>query len=342
MNQSQFQQAAGISAGLSARWFPHIDAAMKELTAMSKRAPEDFDLMFMQAQVAYRAKQLDQARGLLDQFVSVQSQRQRANAEGATDASAALADAYMLLARIYEDQGRLDDAVAQLAKIEDPSTRHGARLRQALIRARQGNIDQALAIIDASGPETDEEVVLGVTAAAQILRDANRIDDAIARLKVADQQQPDTVEIKYELAMLYERKGQLKDTERLLRQVIALDSGHAHSYNALGYSLADRNQRLPEALKLITRALEISPQDPFIMDSMGWVKYRMGDRVEAIDYLSKAYAKRPETDIAAHLGEVLWVQGKRDEALKIFREGAAKEPQNPVLLETVRRLGVKL
>ena len=320
----------------------NFDAAMKELTAMAKRAPEDFDLMFMQAQVAYRANQLDQARGLLEQFVSVQSQRQRANAEGATDASAALADAYMLLARIFEDQGLLDDAVAQLNKIEDPATRHGARLRQALIRARQGNTDQALAIIDAAGPETDEEVVLGVTAAAQILRDANRIDDAIARLKVADQQQPDTVEIKYELAMLYERKGQVKDTERLLREVIALDSGHAHSYNALGYALADRNQRLPEALKLITRALEISPQDPFIMDSMGWVKYRMGDRTAAIDYLSKAYAKRPETDIAAHLGEVLWVQGQRDEALKIFREGAAKEPQNPVLLETVRRLGVKL
>jgi tetratricopeptide (TPR) repeat protein len=319
-----------------------FDAAMKELVAMSKRAPEDFDLMFMQAQVAYRAKQLDQARGLLEQFVSVQSQRQRANAEGATDASAALSDAYILLARVFEEQGRLDDAVAQLAKIEDPASRHGARLRQALIRARQGKIDQALAIIDAAGPDSDEEVVLGVTTAAQILRDANRIDDAIARLKVADQQQPDTVEIKYELAMLYERRGQLKDTERLLREVIALDSGHAHSYNALGYALADRNQRLPEALKLITRALEISPQDPFIMDSMGWVKYRMGDRVAAVDYLSRAYAKRPETDIAAHLGEVLWVNGQRDEALKILREGAAKEPQNPVLLETVRRLGVKL
>jgi tetratricopeptide (TPR) repeat protein len=124
--------------------------------------------------------------------------------------------------------------------------------------------------------------------------------------------------------------------------VIALDSGHAHSYNALGYALADRNQRLPEALRLITRALEISPQDPFIMDSMGWVKYRLGDRAAAIDYLSKAYSKRPETDIAAHLGEVLWVQGQRDEALKVFREGASREPKNPVLLETVRRLGVKL
>jgi tetratricopeptide (TPR) repeat protein len=318
------------------------DAAMKELVAMAKRSPEDFDLMFMQAQVSYRAKQLDQARGLLEQFVSVQTQRQRANAEGATDAPSALADAYLLLARILEDQGRLDDAVSQLAKIEDPASRYGARMRQAMIRAKQGKIDEAVAIIDSAGPDSDEEVVLGATAAAQILRDAGRIDDAIARLKVADQQQPDTVEIKYELGMLYERKGQLKETERLLREVIALDSGHAHSYNALGYALADRNQRLPEALKLITRALEISPQDPFIMDSMGWVKYRLGDRAAAIDYLSKAYSKRPETDIAAHLGEVLWVQGQRDEAIKVFREGASREPKNPVLLETVRRLGVKL
>lgn len=318
------------------------DAAMKELVAMAKRSPEDFDLMFMQAQVSYRAKQLDQARGLLEQFVSVQTQRQRANAEGATDAPSALADAYLLLARILEDQGRLDDAVSQLAKIEDPASRYGARMRQAMIRAKQGKIDEAVAIIDSAGPDSDEEVVLGATAAAQILRDAGRIDDAIARLKVADQQQPDTVEIKYELGMLYERKGQLKETERLLREVIALDSGHAHSYNALGYALADRNQRLPEALRLITRALEISPQDPFIMDSMGWVKYRLGDRAAAIDYLSKAYSKRPETDIAAHLGEVLWVQGQRDEALKVFREGASREPKNPVLLETVRRLGVKL
>lgn len=319
-----------------------FDAAMKELVSMAKRSPEDFDLMFMQAQVAYRARQLDQARDLLEQFVTVQSQRQRANAAGSTDAPAALADGYLLLARIAEDQGRLDDAVNLLARIEDPVSRYASRMRQAIIRARQGLTDQALVIIDSAGPETDEEVVLGASAAAQILRDANRVDEAIARLKVADQKQPDTVEVKYELAMLYERKGQLKEAERLLREVIALDSGHAHSYNALGYALADRNQRLPEALKLITRALEISPQDPFIMDSMGWVKYRMGDRAAAIDYLSKAYLKRPETDIAAHLGEVLWKDGRRDEALKMFREGAAKEPNNPVLLETIRRLGAKL
>jgi tetratricopeptide (TPR) repeat protein len=246
------------------------------------------------------------------------------------------------MARIYEDQGRLDNAIEQLGKIEDTAARYPARMRQALLRARQGKIDEALAIIDAAKPETDEEVVLGASTAAQILRNADRIDDAIARLNAADLSHPDTVEIKYELAMLYERKAQLKDTERLLREVIALDPGHAHSYNALGYALADRNQRLPEALALITRALEISPQDPFIMDSMGWVKFRMGDRPAAIEYLTKAYEKRPEADIAAHLGEVLWAQGDRDTVTKIFKEGMAVEPTNATLLETVKRLGVKL
>jgi tetratricopeptide (TPR) repeat protein len=318
------------------------EAAMAELVAMLKHAPEDFDLIFMQAQVAYRAQALDRARALLEQFVSVQSQRQKATAAGSTDAPAALADAYLLMARIYEDQGRLDNAIEQLGKIEDTAARYPARMRQALLRARQGKIDEVLAIIDAAKPETDEEVVLGASTAAQILRNADRIDDAIARLNAADLSHPDTVEIKYELAMLYERKAQLKDTERLLREVIALDPGHAHSYNALGYALADRHQRLPEALALITRALEISPQDPFIMDSMGWVKFRMGDRPAAIEYLTKAYEKRPEADIAAHLGEVLWAQGDRDTATKIFKEGMAVEPTNATLLETVKRLGVKL
>lgn len=318
------------------------EAAMAELVAMLKHAPEDFDLIFMQAQVAYRAQALDRARALLEQFVSVQSQRQKATAAGSTDAPAALADAYLLMARIYEDQGRLDNAIEQLGKIEDTAARYPARMRQALLRARQGKIDEVLAIIDAAKPETDEEVVLGASTAAQILRNADRIDDAIARLNAADLSHPDTVEIKYELAMLYERKAQLKDTERLLREVIALDPGHAHSYNALGYALADRHQRLPEALALITRALEISPQDPFIMDSMGWVKFRMGDRPAAIEYLTKAYEKRPEADIAAHLGEVLWAQGDRDTATKVFKEGMAVEPTNATLLETVKRLGVKL
>lgn len=319
-----------------------FDAAIAELSSMLKRSPEDFDLIYMQAQVLYRAKRMSDAQAMLDQFISVQTQRQNANPAGSTDASAALSEAYSLQARIAEEQGRLDDAFRYLAQVEDPAARHPARLRQAFIRAKQNKIDDAIAIVDSAGPETDEEYQANVLSAAQILRDANRIDEAIRRLRVADNKQPDSVEIKYELAMLYERQNKIKDAERLLREIIAIDPNHAHAHNALGYSLADRNQKLPEALKLIQRAHDLLPNDPFIMDSLGWVKFRMGDKKSAIEYLTKAYAIRPEADIGAHLGEVYWAQGDREQALKYFKQASAKDAKNPTLIETLKRLGVKI
>lgn len=152
---------------------------------------------------------------------------------------------------------------------------------------------------------------------------------------------PDTVEIKYELAMLYERNGQVDQLEKLLRQVIALDPEHAHAYNALGYTLADRNQRLPEALDLITQALELAPNDPFILDSMGWVKFRMGDLPAAAEYLKRAYKQRPEADIGAHLAEVLAAQGQRPQAEQLLRDAYRKDPKNRAVLDTMKRLGVQ-
>ncbi|MFJ1301820.1 tetratricopeptide repeat protein [Pseudomonadota bacterium AL_CKDN230030165-1A_HGKHYDSX7] len=317
------------------------DAAQAELQAMSRRSPEDFDLLFMQAQLAYKAGHLDQARSLLQQYLDVQNQRQQATAPGATDAGAAAADARVMLSRIAEDQGRFDDAIAELGRIDDPSMRFSAHMRQASLRARQGRVDDALALINAAGPQDEEEQVLGILTKAQILRDADRVDEAIAMLAKADQQMPDTVEIKYELAMLYERVGKIDQLERLLRQVIALDPEHAHAYNALGYTLADRGQRLPEALDLITQALDLAPDDPFILDSMGWVKYRMGELPAAAEYLKRAYAQRPEADIAAHLAEVLWKQGQRERATELLRAGYKKDPKNRTVLDTFERLGVQ-
>lgn len=352
--QQAFRDAQGFTAAhpnarrlrllMAAQWAERrdFDLATSELMAMAKLAPEDFDLVFMQAQIAYRAKRLPEARSLLEQFVSLQTQRQATMADGANDEGSALVDAYQLLSRIAQDQGFFDDAVSVLDKIQDPAARHNARVRQAAIRAQQGRTDVALALLDSSDPQSLEEDVLTASAGAQMLRDANRPLEAIKRLEAANVRLPDNVEIKYELAMLYERNQRLNDTERLLREVIALDPGHAHSYNALGYSLADRNQRLPEALKLITRALEIAPNDPFIMDSMGWIKFRLGDYVAAVQYLEKAYRVRPEADIAAHLGEALWMLGQRDAAKEAWKKGVAKEADNATLLETLKRLGVRL
>ena len=348
--QQAFRDAQGFAAAhpkarrlrllLATQWAERreFDSAMAELVAMAKLDPEDIDLVFMQGQIAYRAKRLPEARNLLEQYVSRQSQRQ----SGASDEGSGLVDAYQLLSRIAQDQGFFDDAVSLLDKIQEPSARHNARVRQAAIRAQQGRVDDALAILDTSDPQSLEEEVLTASAGAQMLREAKRPLEAIKRLEAANERMPDTVEIKYELAMMYERNERLNDTERLLREVIALDPGHAHSYNALGYSLADRNQRLPEALKLITRALEIAPNDPFIMDSMGWIKFRLGDYVTAVQYLEKAYRVRPEADIAAHLGEALWMLGQRDAAIEIWKKALAKEADNATLQETIKRLGVRL
>lgn len=317
------------------------DESLTELRAMARRSPEDFDLMFMQAQVAYRAGRLDEARGLLGQYLAVQDQRQSAAPTGATDAGGAAADARVLLARIAEDQGRIDDAIAELSRIQDPTVRYSVHMRQAALRARQGRIDDALAMVDAAGAQDDDERVQAVLAKAQILRDADRLDQAIALLQAADSDMPDTVEIKYELAMLNERRGRIDELERLLRQVIALDPEHAHAYNALGYTLADRNERLPEAQQLIERALRLSPDDPFILDSMGWVQYRLGQTDSAVQYLTRAYAQRPEADIGAHLAEVLWTQGKRERATELLREAYRKDAKNRTVLDTVKRLGVQ-
>jgi len=315
--------------------------ALAELQAMAHRAPEDFDLLYMQAQINYRAGQLEAAQGLLDQYVDVQAQRRNALASGATHADIALSDAYLLLARIAERQGRLDEAFGILGRIDDPGMRHSVRLRQAALLAQQGRIEQALAVARSATPQDDDDAVLGTLAVAQILRNAGRIDQAIAELTRADADYPDSIEIKYDLAMLYERQGSLAYFERLMREVLVLDPDHAHARNALGYTLADRNIRLQEAQALIQRAHELLPDDPYIMDSLGWVYFRMGRNDLALDYLQKAYDMRPEAEIAAHLGEALWQEGRRDEAMQRWREGAQADGESTTLRDTLRRLGVQ-
>jgi Flp pilus assembly protein TadD len=128
----------------------------------------------------------------------------------------------------------------------------------------------------------------------------------------------------------------------VLRRVLELKPDHHHAYNALGYSLAERNVRLTEARDLIAKAVELAPNDPFIADSLGWVEFRLGNHTQALAHLKRAYAARPDVEIAAHLGEVLWVTGAREEARRVWREGRARDADNEVLRETLTRLQVKL
>jgi Flp pilus assembly protein TadD len=156
------------------------------------------------------------------------------------------------------------------------------------------------------------------------------------------QEYPDQTDLLYDHAMAAERLDRIDDMEKSMRRLIELRPDHAHAYNALGYSLADRSLRLPEARSLIEKALALLPDDAHIMDSMGWVMFRQNDMAGALKFLRKAYAVRREADIGAHLGEVLWSTGQRDEARAIWREVKAREPDNTTLQETLSRLNVAL
>ena len=262
-----------------------------------------------------------------------------AGTPGAADAMAdGLAQARMLLAQAAEL--RQDDAAAEahLAKIDQPKRLLEVQTRRAGILARQGRIDQARELLRKVPERSENDARAKLVAEAQIMRDVKRWSDAYTVLEKALERWPRDVDLVYEQAMVAEKLERLADMEALLRRVIELKPDHQHAYNALGYSLADRGQRLEEARALIVKALSLAPGDPFITDSLGWVEFRLGRHEEALRLLREAYRARPDTEIAAHLGEVLWVMGRQDEARQIWREGRARDAANEVLRETLARL----
>ncbi|MDF3011567.1 MAG: hypothetical protein K0S03_2363, partial [Burkholderiales bacterium] len=183
----------------------------------------------------------------------------------------------------------------------------------------------------------DEQVQL-LVAEAQLLRDANRHGDAFDLLGEALAKEPEQPELLYDLALTAEKLERYDLLESHLRKLIQVKPDHAHAYNALGYSFAERNTRLPEARKLIEKALELAPEDYFILDSLGWVQYREGDLKGASETLRRAYGGRPDAEIGAHLGEVLWQLGERDEADRVWQESLKSAPENETLRKTIKRL----
>ena len=254
--------------------------------------------------------------------------------------------ALLLLAQLADERGDEAAALDWLSQIESRSGRGsvylGARIKRAKILARQGKLDEArqlLADVEVNGKVLQVQRLL---AESHLLRNAGKMQDAMQVLEAGKKQFPDDTRVLYDYAMLAERMEKLPEMEMALRRVIVLEPKNYHAYNALGYSLVERNLRLQEASALLERALELAPEDAFILDSVGWLHFRLGNLEEAEDYLRRAYEARPDVEMAAHLGEVLWLQGRKEEARKFWREGVAKEPDNKILQDTLKRLGVSL
>jgi tetratricopeptide (TPR) repeat protein len=250
--------------------------------------------------------------------------------------------AYLNLARIAEDERRFDEALQWLTQVDDGPQVFTARLRQAVVLAKMQRVDEARKLLADTTAADDEQRRQLAMADGQVLREARRFDESYQVLAAALERSPEDTALLYDTAMAAERIDRIDDMERLLRRLIKLKPDEPHAYNALGYSLADRNMRLPEAHELITRAVQLAPDDAHILDSLGWVYFRMGNLAQAREHLERAYALRAEAEIGAHLGEVLWAQGNRDAARRIWQKVRAEEPDNETLSSTLARLQVRL
>ncbi len=253
---------------------------------------------------------------------------------------------YLYLGQIAEKNKNDTEAINWYNKVEQPSINASAqkndhyldaKLSVANVIARNQGADLAIKMLDNLENLSDAQLGQVITAQSNILAQSKRYQESYELLGKAVANIQNSNELIYEYAMAAERVQQYTVLETQLRLLIKIKPTFAQAYNALGYSFADRNVKLEEANRLIAKALELSPGDHYIMDSMGWVQYRLGNLDKAYEYLNKAYNLQNDSEIAAHLGEVLWKQGKHDEASKIWDEGLKANPQNETILKTIKK-----
>lgn len=311
---------------------PEARAQLEALTRSQPDLPEPWLLL---ATLQSQDNRLAEATASIERYMALARQ------SGNERAARGLTQAYLLMAQIAEKQQDFVAANAWLDRIENADDIMAAQMRRASLLARQGQMAQARALLRAQPERRPEDARLKFAAEAQLLRDFRQWQQAFEVYAEAVERFPQDSELLYDQAMMAEKVGRPDEMERLLRRLIAARPDHHHAYNALGYSLADRGQRLPEAKQLIEKAVELAPGDAYIQDSLGWVEFRLGNTARALDILRAAYGQRPDAEIAAHLGEVLWVSGQREQALKIWREGLLLASDNETLREVLKRLNVQ-
>ncbi len=312
------------------------EAARREFALLDQQQPDNVTTLYALGVLSTQLNDPAGAERYFTRFVEVLGR----NPDDERDPSKAL----LILSQLAEERGDLQAAVGWLDKLPegDEKTVFSAQLRRAQLLGKGGDVPAArrlLASLKPSDPAAQAQVA---AAEAQILRDAGQAGQAYQLMQAATKRFPANPDLLYDYALLAEKAGQVEEMERALREVMRLAPDNHHAYNALGYSLAERNVRLEEARALIVKALAMAPEDPFIMDSMGWVEYRMGNLEAAEAHLRRAYGLRRDPEIAVHLGEVLWQRGKRADAQKLWLEARAKDPQNDTLRSTLARLRLSL
>jgi tetratricopeptide (TPR) repeat protein len=242
------------------------------------------------------------------------------------------------LGEIAEETHRYDEAIARYREVTVGDRAWLAKLRIASVMGKRGQVASARQYLNTLEPDGRDQEIELKQAEAQLLEDAGDYKGAYAVLNEALAGEPDSADLLYDAAMVAEKLDRLDEVEARLKRVIELKPDNAQALNALGYTLVDRTPRAVEGLKLIEQAHALAPSDPFILDSMGWAHFRLGNLSESEKFLRRALAERPDPEIAAHLGEVLWAKGERANAQQVWQSQLKETPDNPVLLDTVHRL----
>ena len=212
-----------------------------------------------------------------------------------------------------------------------------AQIRIAYLLSKRGQLAEARRVLHEIQTTDNEQRAKLAMLEAQLLREANQFDEAYRVLNQALEKLPNDIDLLYETAMMADKTGKPDVFEQLMRKLIKIKPDYAQAYNALGYGMLERNERIPEAMMLVEKALQLAPDDASIMDSVGWGYYRSGKLDESVKMLRRAYAGNANPEIAAHLGEVLWVRGDKAEAKKIWRDSLRENPGNEPLQAVIKK-----
>ncbi|OGS92296.1 MAG: hypothetical protein A2Z95_01005 [Gallionellales bacterium GWA2_60_18] len=297
--------------------------ARDEFGRLAEGDPGNPDLAFAIAMISLQLNDLQAA----------ETQLRRSLEKGGKGQDAA----QYFLGQLSEAKKDDDEALARYRKVQGGEYRFAAQLRVAYLLNKGGKLEEALVQLHGTEAADNQQRVQLLLLEAQLLREAKRTEDAYRVLRDGLAKLPNHPDLLYETAMYAEKTGNFREFEKLVRKLIQLKPDHAQAYNALGYSLLERNERIAEALQLVEKALHLAPGDFAIMDSVGWGYYRSGRLDESVEMLRRSFAGNPDPEIASHLGEVLWMRGEREEAQKIWQDSLKAHPNNELLQAVLKR-----
>jgi tetratricopeptide (TPR) repeat protein len=307
-----------------------IDDARHQFEDLLRGAPDRPEALYALGVLALDGERNAEARSWFERYLAV------APADDAAQSELA----WMAMGRVAEGEHHYDEALQWFRKVRSTARLPEAREREAFSLAHLGRIDEGMQVLASLPLEAGEDGTRVPIAQGQLLRDAHRYAESFDLLELALKAHPDDTGLLYESAMSAERLDRIGIMEERLRRVLALQPDAAHAWNALGFTLADRNIRLDEAYQFIDHALSLAPEDGYIIDSMGWVQFRLGRLDAARSSLQRAYRLKQDPDVAAHLGEVLWATGDHAAARDLLLDARRRDEHSEALRETLERLKI--